>query len=259
MRHKLLTLFALILPLLLQDAAYAGSYGFPQKAEDAAHSSADTGFPTWFIRRTSDGNDDPLSGTDGDYQGAAVSPSGALWVEPQAPSKQTYMLATGLFTPDSSAPTDLFEFLGSSSKTVKIHKIILNYPCATSFNQTNFTLCKISAAGSTGTSVASTPVPLDSGNSAATASAKHYTDSPGTPATVVGAAIHVISTCGQTTASTSAGFPPIMLYDSELFGQPITLRGTSQGIVVKTAAAQVVQNTSPQLSFTVVWTEENNN
>ena len=220
------------------------------KAEDAAHTTADTGvMPLGVANPVAE---TALSGAIGDYTPLATTLTGRVLAQVEPSIKTTYMGCTGFFTGAASA-TDLFEMLGSASKTVKIHKVLCAYDSTTSGNTNRFFLKKISAAGSGGTSAATTMIPLDSGNAAATATAKHYTANP-TIATAVGT-LNIVTTSGNTSAQAASGAVQIVLFDSDKFGQPIVLRGTSQGIVVNNNGV-TIPNTSPQVSFTVVFTEE---
>lgn len=220
------------------------------KAEDAGHSNGDTGVAVFGVANPS--AETALSGATADYTPIGTTTTGRVLAQVEPSIKTTYMGCTGFFTAAASA-TDIFEMLGSASKTVKIQKVFVAYDSTTSGNTNRFFLKKISAAGSGGTSAATTMVPLDSSNAAATATAKHYTANP-TIATVVGN-LNIVTTCGNSSANAAAGFPQITLFDADKFGQPIVLRGTTQGIVVNNNGV-TIPNTSPQVSITVVFTEE---
>lgn len=137
-----------------------------------------------------------------------------------------YCGSTGVFTTATSA-TDIFNFKGSSTKTVYIRKIV--------WKQANFSvngshdvyLIKRSTANSGGTSVSLTAVPLDSGFASATASGVHYTANPSV-GTSLGKLAHVY--CQIYTQSVNQVYTT--LFDSTKGGSPIVLRGTSESISV---------------------------
>lgn len=248
MRFSAILLFLLF--LTSHCSALASSYGFPQKAEDAAHSSGDKGFQLLGVNNAS--SETTYNSTTSDYTPVAVNGSGFVQTMVQNSTKPTYIGATGFFTPAASA-TDVFEMLGSGTKTVKVQKILVNYKCTTSATPNDFYLKKLTAAGSGGTSSATTFTALDSGNAAATATAKHYTANP-TAATST--TIHIVSSAGTSTGSAAlASSPPIVLFDAALTGQPLVLRGTAQGFVVNNNGASF-PNTANSISVTVIFTEE---
>lgn len=238
------------------------SYGFPKKAEDAAHATGDLGFQMLGVRNDSTETDHGggagtgFVSADKDYSPVAVNKFGHVKVQVESSAKATYQLATAFATPAASC-TDLFEFLGSASKTIKIKQITIAYDCTSSSTANRFFLKKLSAAGSGGTSTAYSNgagniVKLDSGNDNATATAKHYTVNP-TIATSV--AMATVTSCGNSSLNSAAAAPPIVLFDEKISGQPLVLRGTSQGFVINNNGATVA-NTAPSIAINVIWTEE---
>lgn len=137
-----------------------------------------------------------------------------------------YCGSTGVFTTATSA-TDIFNFKGSSTKTVYIRKIVWKQASFDAIGTHNVYLIKRSTANSGGTSVSLTAVPLDSGFASATASGVHYTANPSV-GTSLGTLAHVWCLC----AAQQVPQKYTTLFDSTKGGSPIVLRGTSESISV---------------------------
>lgn len=142
-------------------------------------------------------------------------------------NKETvYCGSTGVFTTTTSA-TDIFNFKGSSTKTVYIRKILWKRSSVSTAGLHNIYLIKRSTANSGGTSVALTAVPLDSGFASATASGVHYTANP-----TVGTSLGLLRHICNYLSSYSSDRMTLALFDSTKGGSPIVLRGTSESISV---------------------------
>ena len=142
-------------------------------------------------------------------------------------NKETaYCGSTPVFTTAASA-TDIFNFKGSSTKTIYIRKIIWKQAVFSVAGSHNVYLLKRSTANSGGTSSAITAVPLDSNFASATASGVYYTANP-TTGTSLGAISHIYI---HANAGISPGDTKI-LFDSTKGGAPIVLRGTSESVSV---------------------------
>jgi len=171
-----------------------------------------------------------------------------------APSyKATYMLTTGKFTAAASA-TDVFEIKGSSTKTIKILRVLVLTSKSPSGANVTLSLVKRSTANTGGTSTAVTVVPCDSNNAAATCSAKYYTANP-TLGTLVGA-LHYFGLSNDYDAS-SQGLGSIYgtsgeVLSAEKFGQAVTLRGTGESLCIN--ANGVSQ--PDKISISAIVTEE---
>ena len=178
-----------------------------------------------------------------------LSSAGVPIIEHVAPSKATYVTATGPFTPPAT-PTDLFSIIGSATKTVKILKLIM-YATQSTAGVNNFYLKKYSTANTGGTSATSTIIALDSTNAAATAVARSYTANP-TLGTLVGS-IEIIRLY---TPATSTATQPVYLWDYETggLGQTVTLRGVAEQLSVNFNGAALPGGLS--VSFTIKFTEE---
>jgi hypothetical protein len=147
-------------------------------------------------------------------------------------NKETaYCASTPVFTTAASA-TDIFNFKGSSTKTVYIRKIIWKQASIATGGSFNVYLLKRSTANSGGTSSAITAIPLDSNFSSATASGVYYTANPTTGASLGGIA-HVFFYVSSTSPPPSHGIGyAYTLFDSTKGGAPIVLRGTSESVSV---------------------------
>lgn len=142
-------------------------------------------------------------------------------------TEAVYRASTPVFTTAASA-TDIFNFKGSSTKTVYIRKIVWKQANLTAGSTTHTVyLLKRSTANSGGTSSAITAVPLDSSFPSATASGVYYTANP-TVGTSLGALAHAYRFYGA--------YPDVeieaVLTDATKGGSPIVLRGTSESVSV---------------------------
>ena len=138
-----------------------------------------------------------------------------------------YCGSTPVFTTAASA-TDIFNFKGSSTKTIYIRKIVWKQSSYGSTTLHQVYLIKRSTANSGGTSSAITAVPLDSSFASATASGVYYTANPSSLGTSLGTLTHIPVIAS--TAPVSQSFST--LFDSTKGGSPIVLRGTSESISV---------------------------
>lgn len=159
--------------------------------------------------------------------------NGALATYSNGSNKASYSVSTTALAPAATA-TDIWEITGSGTKTIKITQLWVSGTAATAIN-TPILLIKRSTANSGGTSSATTFVPHDSSNSAATATGKAYTANP-TTGTAVGtirtiSTFFSLATASGTTATWDFGVRP---------SQPIVLRGTSQQLCVNLNSATVL-------------------
>jgi len=160
--------------------------------------------------------------------------------------KSTYV-ATATGVASASSCTDLFTIYGSSSKTVRVNRIIISGTQTTGGVQ-DILVIKRSTADSSGTSSTLTNVPLDSNNAAATATVKSYTANPTT-----GTAVGTIVSRKVFVSATTATPEKLVLEFGKGLGQVPVLRGTSEGLVVNLNGVTV---TGGSFSFEVEWTEE---
>lgn len=164
-------------------------------------------------------------------------------------NKETaYCGSTPVFTTAASA-TDIFNFKGSSTKTVYIRKIHWKQSNIGSASH-NIYLIKRSTANSGGTSSAITAVPLDSNFSSATASGVYYTANP-TTGTSVGTISHIPL---HGTYGSSVNQVYTTLFDSTKGGSPIVLRGTSESVSVNYNGVTDAAGTSAAVD--IEWSEK---
>lgn len=185
-------------------------------------------------------------------RGSSASSSGSV----SPGTVATYMSSDAPFTPGSSA-TDIWTMYGSSSKTVKIYRITIHY-LGTTIGQANFTLLRRSSTNSGGTSSATTAAKLDSTNSSATATVNAYTANPSSLGTGAGqlAAFFLVPIYQTNNVINSHDVcveTPIFEYN--LLGQPIVLRGTSEGIALNCGGTSPTGGTV-KISIRVTFTEE---
>jgi hypothetical protein len=176
-------------------------------------------------------------------------------------SKATYM-ASGSFTP-AATPTDLITIFGSSSKTVRVRSLKVGTANTAAGSQI-FYILKRSAVNTTGTFVAATAVPVDSANSAATATSYgHYTANAGALGTSLGQINTVKVASPAVTPASFAGIveqaqfemlPLSSVNAGAGMEQPLTLRGVAEGLVVNFNGTALVAGQVHH--YTIVWTEE---
>ncbi len=216
------------------------------KAEDAAHTSGDVGVMHLGVR-----NDAATSfgGAEGDYVPAAHDAYGNTRV--RGASLPTYMLATATFTPVATA-TDIFTFNGSSTKTVRLLRLILSGTQTTAGNLGTISIIKRSTAGSGGTPVTATLIPVDSGFSVSTVTAQHYTANP-TVGTPVGTIWNPRGLLAQPSTNNSGIYFDVNFQDI-LNGCPVTLRGTSETIAINMGGGALPSGAA-NFQVTAIWTE----
>ena len=137
-----------------------------------------------------------------------------------------YCGSTPVFTTAASA-TDIFNFKGSSTKTVYIRKVVWKQANCTAGGAQHTYLIKRSTANSGGTSSALSAVPLDSNFASATASGVYYTANP-TVGTSLGTIAHKTLFIGSLLMEQNTA----VLFDATRGGSPIVLHGTGESISV---------------------------
>jgi hypothetical protein len=165
-------------------------------------------------------------------------------------SKQTFFAASGPFTPPAT-PTDLWIMNGSASKTIRIMSISFSGTQTTGGVNT-FYLIRRSTANSAGTAVAATLIKADTNNSTATATAQHYTANP-TPGATVGTMQTFRMFCPAAAGLASVN-QELIGADAGLLDQPITLRGTAEGVSLNFNGVALPGGLS--MVVNVIWMEE---
>lgn len=184
-----------------------------------------------------------------DLQDGTYAPIVAVVDTPAA--KTTYAATSGAFTPDTT-PADVFTVTGSATKTIKVQKMCITTTQTTAGTNAWF-ITKRSTANSGGTSSNLTEVPLDSSNAAATATTLSYTVDTAT-GTLVG---NVWGGWVDSPVVTTAGIGGLVgtcVDFTDLYGQPVALRGTAEVLAWNFNLATL----PPGLSViaTATWTEE---
>lgn len=147
-----------------------------------------------------------------------------------------------------------FVIYGSSTKVIKVQKIIVSGITLTAVAYVNIGVAKYSTAPSGGTAVAYTKIPLDASDVASTASlVQGYTAIP-TTGTRIGF-INGRRTLGQATTAAAAGFVDQLIFDFSTGSEKdaVTLRGTAQGVGLEWVAAPA---SATSVLVSVEWTEE---
>ncbi|MBY0552808.1 MAG: hypothetical protein K2W95_36330 [Candidatus Obscuribacterales bacterium] len=224
--------------------------------------SDNTAFPT-IVRGDAKGGTGAanctVSSVDSDHNALDVyiRGGGSSGGNPIAPGTTvTYMSSDAQFTPGSSA-TDIWTMFGSGTKTVKIYYIGLHYSGNASGLATFF-LLRRSSTNSGGTSSTTTPTKMDSNNGSATCTITTYTANPSSLGTGAGQlAVFGTNPFGTGFSATMVTYGPteFALFDYRLLGQPLVLRGTSEGVVLNCNGTSPTGGTV-KISMRVVFTEE---
>lgn len=200
----------------------------------------------------------PVKIVGSDSSGVETNPVGApittpvladpgLVVRPLPYEPQTYSATASNFVSAATA-TDVFNIIGSGSKTIRILKVrVTGSTTSGSAIKLNVMGIKRSAANTGGTRVVATMVPHDSTNAAATANVGHYTANP----SGLGASVGTVraSHIGITQSGLTGG---AVEWDFADGGQPIVLRGTSEQFCVNFNSTSV---SGALISIIVEWSE----
>lgn len=166
-------------------------------------------------------------------------------------SMPTYVAATATFTPPASA-TDIVTITGSATKTIRILRIEFSARQTTA-GQVLVYLVKRSTANTGGTAVAATIVPVDRQNAAATATVNAYTANPTTGNLVGNVAVCDVLIPAPATA---VDRNRAVLFDANLAGQPIVLKGATDCLSINLNGATVTGIGSA--TATITFAESNN-
>jgi len=168
-------------------------------------------------------------------------------------SKATYSATSGAFTPPAT-PTDMSCIFGSASKTIRV------LSCVVSGTQTTaginmFFLVKRSTANTGGTSSTLTQVPLDANSAAGTATnVLSYTANPTLGSTVGNVRAERILCPALASVVAPVGIDLLGFSQNSLIDQPVTLRGSTQGLCVNFNGAALPAGLSMAVEW--VWIEE---
>lgn len=187
------------------------------------------------------------------------SPSNAARMVPYdsrgqyAGQKITYSAATTAKTATAAGTAPFFSICGSSTKTLRVQRILISGTVATAAVNGDVELIKTSTATSSGTPVSLTKVPHDSASAAATANLVNFYSALATAGNAVGA-VNSQTALFPTTAGLTIVEPVVDFdYRGELEAEAPVLRGTAQCLE---ASFGTTTTNVPTLTVAVVWTEE---
>lgn len=178
--------------------------------------------------------------------GVNANQVGQLQVDTK-PKRITYRANIAGLVPVASA-TDVFYISGSATKTVTVNRIMVTGTAGTAV-AVPIQIIKRSTANSGGTCAASTNVPLDSSDTAATAVVTSCTANP-TTGSAVGT---VASQSVYLSLSSDVPAVPGDFTFGNTNGKPLVLRGVAQVVAVNFNAVSV---SSGVVNAWVEWTEE---
>jgi hypothetical protein len=214
------------------------------KAEDAAHTTADTGVAMWGVRQDVTPATPATSAT-GDYGFVALNKWNAAQTVRMETAAKTYSAQLAGWALAASA-TDIWYFQGNSTTSCYITKIIIS-GTQTTAGAVLMSLIKRSTANTGGTSSgAGTPPPHDASDGAANSSPILYTANP-TPGTSLNSLRSDYVFLGSTTTA-----PQRIVWDFGDTGKPIVLTGTAQGLAINLGSTTI---TGGALSVSVEWFE----
>lgn len=167
----------------------------------------------------------------------------------QTTDSVTYYAAAAPFTPANNT-TDFFTISGSTTKTIKILKLILS-ATQTTAGINRFNLMRRSAANTGGTLVTVTPANADMNDPSASAALSYYTANP----TALGASDGNVDIIRLVTPAVTGTIQPFYIWDfsNSNFVKPIILSGIAQSLVLN------LNGTRPagiSIGVSVIWTEE---
>lgn len=166
----------------------------------------------------------------------------------------TYMSSDPLFTPAANA-TDIWTMTGSSTKTVKILRLCITYT-GTNSGSGIFFLLRRSSANSGGTSATTTAAKMDTNDGASTCSINSYTANPSAlGSTAAQLACLSLTPIGSINYFYTSGFGDIQIFNYDMTGQPLILRGTSDILAINCNGTTPTGGTV-KLSVRVIFTEE---
>jgi hypothetical protein len=162
-----------------------------------------------------------------------------------------YAAFTATFTV-AAAPSDVFHITGSATKIVKVLKMFYS-PIQTTAGIDIISIRKRNTANTGGTAVATTRVPFDSNDPAATATVEHYTANPTVGNSVGNYFMGKIDSPQSTT--TSMGGLICSIFDfSVIWGAPLILRGTAEQATICHDTAGLPAGLAVHAG--AIWTEE---
>ena len=168
----------------------------------------------------------------------------------------TYSAGTTLKTATAAGTGPFFAICGSSTKTVRVQRLMISGTVATAAVWGDVIVKKTSTSTSSGTATALTQVPHDSGSAAGTANLVNFYTVLATTGTVVGIVANATQLFPVTAISaTLQPNPPPLLFawGQDNDSEAPTLRGTAQCLQ---ANFGTTTTNAPTLSVNVTWTEK---
>ena len=195
------------------------------KAEDAAHTTGDTGVMPLYVRQ-----DTPVQGTsaNGDYSFQAGDMFGNGLVRSYQTIRKTYSASFNV-TLDASA-TDIVEIIGSGSSSIQITQIFIS-GVATASSVVNLALIRKSSLATGGSSSTIAATNHETGDAATTATVKTYSANP-----TVGTTVGRLRLFPIPLGTSSLYGSPLQL-DFGINGKPIILSGATQTLCISNAGS----------------------
>lgn len=212
------------------------------KAEDAVANSGDIGVAVFGVR-----NDVLTSSVSAalDYTLPVTDIYGSWVVKDQQKHKATYR--TAFVAAPAATATDIFQLIGSATKSVEVTKIIIS-GTQTTAGLVDLYIAKRSTANTGGTSSASNNVPLISTDAAATAVGAIYTANPSATGTLVGN-VYIEAIPLGTTTTIANNIVEINFGENS---KPLVLSGVAQALAINLNGVTV---TGGSLKVTVEFLE----
>jgi hypothetical protein len=164
--------------------------------------------------------------------------------------RATYTVATAAKTATSAGTGPFFALCGSSTKTLRVQRIIIGGTVATAAVNGDVELTKTSTATSAGTPVALTKLPHDSNSAASTASLANFYSALATAGTAVG---KVGSQTAFLPIAPASGTAAVFDFSQRTESEAPVLRGTAQCIE---ASFGTTTTNAPTLTVEANYTEE---
>lgn len=170
--------------------------------------------------------------------------------------RATYSAVSSNVTVPTTAGSDFWMIVGSSSKVVRILHIDISITTTSTTGATaNLILVKRSSNNSGGTLGNSTNTPHDSNNAAATVTVSTYTAVPTSMGSLVGGVRAAkIGIPYYAAASATSGISEVVSWDFGQGGQELILRGTTQLLAIQTTGTALP--TGASVAISVQWSED---
>lgn len=192
--------------------------------------------------------------------GAFQDPSGNNYPATVLDSNRAFYRASAVFTPFATGALQLFNIIGSATKTVRVTRVGVAPTTGTAAASISGYMQIASTAGASGTAVTPTVCKMDQNSAAATAVVTHYTTAAQTAGTAVGILSQFVVGVPIVSVPTVSILNQMQMLFPEvggggLGGQAIVLRGTSQWLqVINTTPANFANAVS--MSYFIEWCED---